>query len=169
MSDILPYQFEPIAPHNLTDEDEFSSEDESDENNEEQHERVGNVEWCSCNNCKTMHTGTESVCCRENAKVLDKLPEGLLCITKLEDFTVVCLNKAVLETALSQYVESEGFIDDEPLNDTYRYIAYRQWTYWTHGKLGKKIRIPIPSCVVAKIRNCYPSEYGQYKGFEYAR
>ena len=43
MSDILPYQFEPIAPHNLTDE-EFSSEDESDENNEEQQERVGNAE-----------------------------------------------------------------------------------------------------------------------------
>jgi len=67
-----------------------------------------------------MPTGTESVCCRESAKVgakvLDKAP-SLICITKHEDFSVVGLNRAVIETALSQYLESEGFIDDEPLNE----------------------------------------------------
>jgi len=46
MSEIFhPYQFEPLAPHYFTDE-EFSSEEESDEDAEEsQDKRVGNVEW----------------------------------------------------------------------------------------------------------------------------
>lgn len=37
-----------------------------------------------------------------------------------------------------------------------RWAAYRQWTAWVHGHLGRKIRIPIPSCVVTKIRDMYP-------------
>lgn len=51
---------------------------------------------------------------------------------------------------------------------TYRYVAYRQYTYWTHKKLGRKIRIAIPSCAVNKIMESFPSESGSYKGFEYA-
>ena len=51
---------------------------------------------------------------------------------------------------------------------TYRYVAYRQYTYWIHKKLGRKIRIAIPSCVVKKIRESFPSESGSYRGFEYA-
>ena len=51
---------------------------------------------------------------------------------------------------------------------TYRYVAYRQYTYWIHKKLGQKIRIAIPSCVVKKIRESFPSESGKYRGFEYA-
>lgn len=50
---------------------------------------------------------------------------------------------------------------------TYRYVAYRQYTYWIHKKLGRKIRIAIPSCAVKKIRESFPSESGSYKGFEY--
>ena len=33
---------------------------------------------------------------------------------------------------------------------TYRYVAYGQYTYWIHKKLGRKIRITILSCVVKK-------------------
>ena len=40
---------------------------------------------------------------------------------------------------------------------------------WVHGKLGKKYRRPIPSCAVKEIRKAFPSESGEYKGFEYAR
>ena len=39
---------------------------------------------------------------------------------------------------------------------------------WVHGKLGKKYRRPIPSCAVKEIRKAFPSESGEYKGFEYA-
>ena len=47
-------------------------------------------------------------------------------------------------------------------------VANKEYTYWIHKKLGRKIRIPIPSCVVKQIRESFPSEGGNYKGFEYA-
>ena len=47
----------------------------------------------------------------------------------------------------------------------YRYVAYRQFVRWIMGWLGKDIRIVLPSCIVIKIREEFPS--GTYKGFEY--
>ena len=35
---------------------------------------------------------------------------------------------------------------------SFRYAAYRQFTWWVHGHLGRKIRGVIPSCAVKKIR-----------------
>ena len=53
---------------------------------------------------------------------------------------------------------------------TYRYVAYGQYTYWIHKKLGRKISIAILSFVVKKKKNreSFPSESGSYRGFEYA-
>ena len=39
------------------------------------------------------------------------------CITENENFSAVCTNPAVIETAFNQYLENEGPIDDEPLNE----------------------------------------------------
>ena len=52
---------------------------------------------------------------------------------------------------------------------SYRLAAYRQFTYWIYGKLGKKNRIPIPSCVVKAVRHQYPEEDGIYEGYHEAR
>ena len=60
----------------------------------------------------TMPTGRESVCCRENSKVCDRMA----CITENENSSAVCTNPAVIETALNQCLESEGPVDDKPLN-----------------------------------------------------
>ena len=72
---------------------------------------------CICGNCVPMQTGRESVCCRENSKCCDKIPSSMSCITDNENFTAVCTNAAVIETAFNQYLENEGPIDDEPLNE----------------------------------------------------
>ena len=64
-----------------------------------------------------MHTGRESTCCRENAKPSDKIPPAMSCVTDNENFNAVCTNPAVIETAFNQYLENEGPIDDEPLNE----------------------------------------------------
>jgi len=49
----------------------------------------------------------------------------------------------------------------------YRLAAYRQFTLWAQGKLGKHVRRVIPACVVNIIRQRYPEASGEYHGFEY--
>ncbi|KXJ17021.1 hypothetical protein AC249_AIPGENE13460 [Exaiptasia diaphana] len=117
--EVLQYQYEPIAAHNWTAHnwtDIIGSESDNADEMTENQERLGNVDWCSCGNCAPMSTVPESVCCVEDARVLGKMV-GAACITCTDDFLAVCTNKAVIETAFNQYLEQEGFIDDEPLNE----------------------------------------------------
>ena len=44
-------------------------------------------------------------------------------------------------------------------------MAYRNFTSWVYGRLGKGVRKPIPACVVAAIRRKFPAE--KYAGFKY--
>ena len=62
------------------------------------------------------------------------------CITDNDNFTAVCTNPAVIETAFNQYLENEGPIDDEPQDG----IAI----------------IAMPSCAMKKIRASFQSESG---------
>lgn len=71
-----------------------------------------------------MPTGHESVCCRENVKICDKIPSGMACITENENFSAVCTNPDVIETAFNQYLEIEGPIDDEPPNE-YGFFSFK--------------------------------------------
>ena len=64
-----------------------------------------------------MTTARDRVCCREHQKSCDKIPPAMSCITENENFGAVCTNPAVIETAFNQYLENEGPIDDEPLNE----------------------------------------------------
>ena len=50
-----------------------------------------------------------------------------------------------------------------------RLVAYRQYTWFTHGLLGKRQRRVIPACVVNCIRQQYPEANEEtYTGFEEA-
>ena len=146
---------------------------------------------CKCGNCVVMPTVTECGCCCEIDKVVQKIqnnPIRVNCITQHEGFNAVCLNRWVLRTSFYQFRQSHG--SQIPVeNDAthryvsvqleimlcelmihyrkYRFIAYRQLTWWCWGWLGKQVRVCLPSCAVEKIRDAFPSD--QYTGFKYPK
>ncbi|KAK3729668.1 hypothetical protein QZH41_011474 [Actinostola sp. cb2023] len=170
MARILPYQYEP--EYSSGEEFEFESENDTEPTEEsvsiDGTIRAGNTTWCCCGWCNVMPTEKESVCCQE-LRILSNLTEDLPCITSHESFLPVCLNRDVLWTALVSLHDREnaGLPNrDEAPNRSLRYAAYRQFTWWVHGYLGKKIHRVIPSCAVTKIRERYPEPSGVYIGYK---
>ena len=49
----------------------------------------------------------------------------------------------------------------------FRYLAYRQLTWWGWQHLGRHRRVVLPSCAVAKIREEFPSASEEYTGHQY--
>lgn len=49
---------------------------------------------------------------------------------------------------------------------TFRYAAYRQFTWFLYAKLGRGVRRVIPSCVVTAIRQKFPESDGSYSIFK---
>ena len=47
-----------------------------------------------------------------------------------------------------------------------RKSMYRMFTYLKYGHLGRGVRIPIPECVLTKIKEIYPDPDGEYMGFK---
>ncbi|KAM7290704.1 P2X purinoceptor 7-like isoform X2 [Ixodes scapularis] len=96
-----------------------------------------------------MLTDYESLCCREVDRARELCQDqGVSCITKHPWFELYCLNRPVLDLA------------------KYRYTAYHQFTWWVHKRLGRGNRVVLPSCVVCRIRQEFPSTDGTYRGFK---
>ena len=94
--EILPYRFEPDSLWS-------SSEDSDGDDTDSQAsftERLGNTSWCSCAKCLPMPRAVECICCRELSEVAERLEGSDGCVTCLETFKIVCLDKDVLYTAL---------------------------------------------------------------------
>ncbi|XP_046847587.1 uncharacterized protein LOC124441198 [Xenia sp. Carnegie-2017] len=153
-NEVQPYMFEPLANAEGGHSNDNSSSSESED---EYIHRIGNVEWCECGFCVVMSTGRESICCQEVNNTDPLIHGDHICITQEE---------AVLKTAMVVYTHDIGPMPESEENEALRYTAYRQWTAWVHGRLGKKYRLPIP---VYKIGKAFPSPSGEYKGFEYAQ
>lgn len=106
--------------------------------------------WCQCGNCQNMESEKEEICCEQ--------PDCLTTTHPYQQWREIHLDYSILTVALkSNLVHKAKF---------YRQEAYRQFSYWKHGHKGKGKRIPLPSCVVWNIRNCYPDLDGKYEGFE---
>ena len=105
----------------------------------------------------------ECVCCCEIDEVSDKKQDHP-CIIGHPGFSTVCLDQCVLQTAYYGYRQEYGQNKDKPINQRYRYIAYRQLARWCWGYLGKDVRVPLPSCAVNRIREEFPSP--DYDGFK---
>ncbi|KAI8490854.1 hypothetical protein Bbelb_312730 [Branchiostoma belcheri] len=173
---IVPYRFEPYLdeqqaePEDSDEELQGREEDargDADDNRDDNAipmgvQRRNNTNWCTCGQCEVMNSEVESVCCREQARVSETRAQvqGIECITEHIGFQPVCLNEYVLLTAHYQYQDQYG----QALgNEWKRYSAYRQFVRWTYGHLGRDIRVPLPSCVVSKVRTAFSSE--NYTGY----
>eukprot|EP00795_Rhopilema_esculentum_P015960 gene15960-7292_t len=83
----------------------------------------------------------------------------------LEMFRKLCLDRDVLQLNIAARCD----IRADPMDfsmDSFRKAAYRQFTLWKYGRLGRDNRRILPSCVVKIIREAYPSPDGQYMGFK---
>uniref|UniRef100_A0A672GRD5 P2X purinoreceptor 7 intracellular domain-containing protein n=1 Tax=Salarias fasciatus TaxID=181472 RepID=A0A672GRD5_SALFA len=164
-----PFQFEPTRNQiQSEDENESNNGDDNENDSYQEEERVGHSRWCLCGCCLPMATERESVCCKENGCSLYFIID-LPCITAHPNFQAVCINPDVLWAALVSLHDrfSTGLPNRSQItNRSYRYAAYRQFTWWMHGWLGKRVRRVIPSCSVNHIRQIYPEENRLYTGFQ---
>lgn len=138
--------------------------------------RLEEFKWCRCGNCQQMQTVHECVCCHDLVEAEEKGvsvcggPGDLTCLVDHDRFYNAVIAEDVLSwQIIARAVDTTGekFPDPVP-NRVYRYQAYRQVTYFLHGRLGKSFRRVIPSCVVWAIRKKYESQDGTYRGFLHA-
>lgn len=158
LQNIAPYRFEPEETDS-SESDETSEDDVDDQ-------RQGNTDWCNCGSCTPMPTALESRCCTGVQRISEKIKSysnDLTCISRHHGFPTVCLDVYVLETAYYQYRSQYGDLQNS-INERNRYTAYRRIARWCWCFLGKNVRVPLPSCAVAKIRETFSSK--QYQGFE---
>ena len=71
-SKLVPYYFEPFASSN----DEDSDSDGNAQQQPSSNSRIGNTEWCKCNNCRQMETDAERFSCAEADKIHEEMFEG---------------------------------------------------------------------------------------------
>ena len=79
-SKLVPYSVEPLASSKDEDIDSEGNVQQQSSSNS----RIGNTEWCKCNNCWQMETDAESFCCAEADEIhKGKLFEGKLTLCVL--------------------------------------------------------------------------------------
>ena len=91
-----------------------------------------------------------------------------ICLSMTEKVTKL-LDPDVLEVQLShRYADGEDKNQLKPEN--YRFMAYRNIFFVIYGRTKKKMaRLPLPSCIVMRIRSAYPDPKNCYSGFRSKR
>ncbi|ELT96830.1 hypothetical protein CAPTEDRAFT_124094, partial [Capitella teleta] len=107
-------------------------------------------------------------CCQEIRQTRGMAAEeSTQCITEHEGFSEICLARHALRAVYNRYHQCYRKSIPNEENKRSRFMAYRMMVYWCWGFLGKELRVPLPSCAVSAIRQKFPSENGDYTGFNY--
>ncbi|XP_071490597.1 P2X purinoceptor 7-like [Diadema antillarum] len=125
--------------------------------------RLPGLFWCSCNHCQDMPSDDERLCCGFGVNdCLSRHPT----LENIVDPVALGLQRALWQELM--VVEAHA---DEPgaHNRQCRHTAYRCYVLWQHGRLGAGNRRVIPSCVVTRIRQLFPSPNGHYTGYRPGR
>lgn len=120
----------------------------------EEASHIGIPPWCHCQECREMPKAEERVCCENILKNHDH-----------PLFENHVLTEHNLELAMQSSADYLNFPFDSAKNSSWRHIAYRQYILWRWGKLGRRNRKVIPSCIIWKIRDRFPEKDGNYTGF----
>ncbi|XP_062999995.1 P2X purinoceptor 7 [Elgaria multicarinata webbii] len=112
--------------------------------------------WCSCGKCRPAQPYWEQLCCRRTAGP---------CITASALFERLVLSRLTLEFVLL-YRDPLLDLKAESLCRPLRHCAYEQYLRWRFGQEDLEERAVIPSCCRWQIRDAFPSEKGEYSGFQ---
>ena len=121
-------------------------------------EFVGNTTWCKCFKCNVEKREIDCLCCLEVTALNEKFDKfSVKCVTEAEGFQILCVNKEMLENVLTGLHDSRGdYLGKDTTNQSYRYVTYKQFTWWVYKRLGKGNRRVIPSCTLWAIETMYP-------------
>ena len=125
--------------------------------------------WCICENCRNMATEMESYCCRESTTISDALlsENGNQCVIELDIFKKTIEEPDVLELQAIGNRDVKRDNEGKIKAEGFRFIAYSTFLKMCSLRfIGKGRRYVIPSCVVVRIRDLYPSPDGQYTDFQ---
>ena len=90
--------------------------------------------------------------------------QRILCRSKTQVFTNVCVDRQNVETAIKNIADT--FVATARFdNKALHHESSRQYIMWQMGHLRKNKRVVIPSCCVWAIRRAYPSPDGFYRAF----
>ena len=110
---ILPKRFEPDSLLSSSEESDYDDTD----NQVSFTERLGNTSWCSCAKCLPMPRTVECICCHGLLEVVECLKGSDGCVTCLETFKTVCLDKDVLYTVLVIMHTVRGYEVETPISN----------------------------------------------------
>ena len=162
---IEPFSFEPTCSEEELRHRLAALNSESEDASPSSPLRADETSNCSCGLCTYLDNEPVNICCHSTALAKDHIEHGA-CVTQTEDFKLVCLYKTILKRALGVWHHTHG--EEKNINNNnYRFIAYRQYIGWIYGRLGRNERRPIPSCVLGKIRETFPSPDNTYIPFSY--
>jgi hypothetical protein len=79
------------------------------------------------------------------------------------------LDQEILEIQLAH--RNADSLDQNQLRpENFRFLAYRNMFFMVYGRTKAKMtRLPIPSCLVVKVRSMFPDPNNSYTGFKAKR
>ncbi|XP_077154699.1 uncharacterized protein LOC143817299 [Ranitomeya variabilis] len=126
--------------------------------------RLMNSTWCQCENCISLPTEMESLCCQEIEKVKSQL-QGRACITEHPFFKLFCQNEASVNVMLRIIYRFPPPAAEK--NRYLRQVCYRGFSAWIYGYRAEGDERPIPACVVHKVRSAFPSLQNVFTRFRF--
>ena len=76
--------------------------------------RLENLHWCTCQQCVIFESSKmeECKCCQECKTLLGNKLNNIKCITLNEEFSILCLNRIVLQTACIRHRRYQNKFSD---------------------------------------------------------